>query len=71
MPRPSLSALALLDVAPADALFVGEDHRWDVIGAQNAGLRPILVETGVPNSPTNCLTIQNLDDVIGLATETR
>jgi putative hydrolase of the HAD superfamily len=64
-------ALSLLEVAPADALFVGDDHRWDVIGAQNAGLRPILVGPGVPNSPTNCLTIQNLGDLIGLATETR
>jgi putative hydrolase of the HAD superfamily len=58
-------ALSLLEVAPADALFVGDDHRWDVIGAQNAGLRPILVGPGVPNSPTDCLTIQNLGDLIG------
>ena len=63
-------ALSLLQIAPADALFVGDDHRWDVIGAQNAGLRPILVGPSVPNSPTNCLTIQNLVDLIELATET-
>jgi putative hydrolase of the HAD superfamily len=64
-------ALSLLEVAPADALFVGDDHRWDVIGAQNAGLRPILVGRGVPNSPPNCVTIQNLGDLIELAAETR
>jgi len=41
-------ALSLLEVAPADALFVGDDHRWDLVGAQNAGLRPVLLESGVP-----------------------
>jgi putative hydrolase of the HAD superfamily len=34
-------ALSLLEVASADALFVGDDRRWDVAGAQNAGLRPV------------------------------
>ena len=36
-------ALSLLDVQPADAVFVGDDPRWDVIGAKQAGLQPLLL----------------------------
>jgi putative hydrolase of the HAD superfamily len=52
-------ALSLLDVAPADALFVGDDHRWDIVGAQNAGLRPVLLESAVPKPRRDHLTIPN------------
>jgi len=61
-------ALSLLDVRPADALFVGDDHRWDVVGAQNAGLRPVLLEAMVPESSRDHLTIPNLAGVIALLT---
>jgi putative hydrolase of the HAD superfamily len=61
-------ALSLLEVAPADALFVGDDHRWDVVGAQNAGLRPVLLESVVPKPERECLTITNLADIIALLT---
>jgi len=40
------SAEGAAQVALADALFVGDDRRWDVVGAQNAGLRPVLLEGG-------------------------
>ena len=63
-------ALSLLDVAPADALFVGDDHRWDIIGAQNAGLRPVLLESVVPKPRHDHLTIPNLAGIIALLTET-
>jgi len=63
-------ALSLLEVAPADALFVGDDHRWDIIGAQNAGLRPVLLESVVPKPRRDHLTIPNLDGIIALLTET-
>ena len=62
-------ALSLLDVAPADALFVGDDHRWDIVGAQNAGLRPVLLESDVPTSRRDHLTIPNLAGIIALLTE--
>jgi putative hydrolase of the HAD superfamily len=62
-------ALSLLEVAPADALFVGDDHRWDIVGAQNAGLRPVLLESVVPKSPRDHLTIPNLAGIIALLTE--
>ena len=62
-------ALSLLDVAPADALFVGDDHRWDIVGARNAGLRPVLLESVVPKPRHDHLTIPNLAGVIPLLTE--
>ena len=63
-------ALSLLEVAPGDALFVGDDHRWDIIGAQNAGLRPVLLESVVSKPRRNHLTIPNLAGIIALLTET-
>lgn len=62
-------ALSLLDVAPADALFVGDDPRWDIIGAQNAGLRPVLLESVVPRPRHDHLTIPNLAGIIALLSE--
>jgi FMN phosphatase YigB (HAD superfamily) len=62
-------ALSLLEVAPADALFVGDDHRWDIDGAQNAGLRPVLLQSDVPKSRPDHLTIPNLAGIIALLAE--
>jgi len=62
-------ALSLLDVAPADALFVGDDHRWDIVGAQNAGLRPVLLESDVPTSRRDHLTMPNLAGITALLAE--
>ena len=52
-PHPSIfsAALQLLDVAPADAVMVGDSVRQDVEGALGAGMRAILLhrgETAVP-----------------------
>jgi len=62
-------ALSLLEVAPGDALFVGDDHRWDIVGAQNAGLRPVLLESVVPKPRRDHLTIPNLAGIIALLRE--
>jgi putative hydrolase of the HAD superfamily len=62
-------ALSLLDVAPADGLFVGDDHRWDIVGAQNAGIRPVLLESAVPKPRRDHLAIPNLPGIIALLTE--
>jgi HAD superfamily hydrolase (TIGR01509 family) len=42
-PAPFERALSLLGVRAAEAVFVGDDPRWDVAGAQRAGVRPILL----------------------------
>jgi FMN phosphatase YigB (HAD superfamily) len=36
--------LRLLEVDASDAVFVGDDPRWDVLGAERAGVRPILLQ---------------------------
>jgi putative hydrolase of the HAD superfamily len=61
-------ALSLLGVAPSDALFVGDDHRWDVIGARNAGVRPVLLGQG---PAADCAAIQHLGGIVTMATELR
>jgi putative hydrolase of the HAD superfamily len=61
-------ALSLLDVSPHEALFVGDDHRWDVIGAQNAGIRPVLLARAASRSSGH-ETIQSLTEVISIATD--
>jgi putative hydrolase of the HAD superfamily len=60
-------ALALLDVAPADAVFVGDDPRWDVIGAQTAGVRPVLL--GSSAHAPGVKAIQNLEDILRVVDE--
>jgi len=60
-------ALALLDVAAGEAVFVGDDRRWDVVGAQNAGVRPVLF--GSSGIAPGLQAIQSLEDVIRLVDE--
>jgi FMN phosphatase YigB (HAD superfamily) len=62
-------ALALLGVVPVEALFVGDDHRWDVVGARNAGVRPVLLGPDSTNSLLDGLAIRNLGDVVAIATD--
>ena len=61
-------ALSLLNVAPHEALFVGDDRRWDVIGAQNAGIQPVLLAKDASRSSDH-LTIQSLSEVVSIATD--
>jgi HAD superfamily hydrolase (TIGR01509 family) len=60
-------ALSLLGVTPEEALFIGDDERWDVIGAKNAGIRPVLL--AVPGRPSTSahLAVQDLNGVLELA----
>jgi putative hydrolase of the HAD superfamily len=59
-------ALSLLGVGPTEAVFVGDDPRWDTVGAQVAGLRPILLVPSVGDGVDDHLTIQDLRGVIAL-----
>jgi len=59
-PEPFLICLEKLGIGPAEAIYVGDDWRIDICGAQEVGIRPIwlqhhsvsrkwpLVETSVP-----------------------
>ena len=60
-------ALALLDVVPTDAVFVGDDPRWDVVGAQTAGMRPVLL--GSSTHAPGLKAIENLEDILRVVDE--
>jgi HAD superfamily hydrolase (TIGR01662 family) len=54
-PHPSifLSALAELDVAPRDAVMVGDSLRHDIEGAINVGMRAVWLHRGDNAAPTS------------------
>jgi FMN phosphatase YigB (HAD superfamily) len=64
-------ALSLLGVRPTEAMFVGDDPRWDTIGAEGAGLRPVLLAPSVEDGVDDHLTIQDLRGVIALVQAAR
>jgi HAD superfamily hydrolase (TIGR01662 family) len=54
-PHPSifLSALADLDVAPKDAMMIGDSLRHDIEGALNVGMRAVWLHRGDNAAPTS------------------
>jgi len=66
-PHPSifLSALAELDVAPRDAVMVGDSVRHDVEGALNVGMRAVWLHRGDRASPPTLATADATVPVIG------
>jgi len=61
-----LKGLADLNVLPAEAVHVGDLFEADVIGAQAAGITPILVDRDGRYPDANCLTIKNVGELKGL-----
>jgi putative hydrolase of the HAD superfamily len=58
-------ALHLLGVRAEDAFFVGDDPRWDVLGAEQAGIRPLLLApNGSEAPPSNIPIARNLREVL-------
>jgi putative hydrolase of the HAD superfamily len=58
-PRIFHPACRQLDFQPADCLYVGDIYSIDVLGAQAAGLQPVLIDrTGTPR--TDCRVIRNV-----------
>jgi putative hydrolase of the HAD superfamily len=63
-PAPFHRALKDLSVAASEAVFVGDDPRWDVLGAERVGLRPVLLAPdGVPGD-TPYTVIRRLAEVL-------
>lgn len=59
------AAVARLGVAPGRAVFVGDDKRWDVAGATQAGLAPVLLApAGDPGA--DCTVVRGLGELIPL-----
>ena len=67
---PFQRALELLGVVAADAIFVGDDPRWDVAGARQAGLRPVLVRSLPTDTVEGLVSIASLSEIPALLDET-
>ncbi len=65
-----LNAIMRLKVSPAEALYVGDNYYADVIGARNAGLRPVLLDPDGVFPEVECEVIHELHDLIGLTQHT-
>ena len=62
-PAPFLCTLKKLEIEPSDAIFVGDDPRWDVEGARRAGIRPILISAD-PAEKHSCTNIARLASLL-------
>jgi putative hydrolase of the HAD superfamily len=60
-PAPFQRVLAHLEVAASEAIFVGDDPQWDVLGAESIGLRPLLLCNGSAVGSTVCTVIERLE----------
>lgn len=65
-PAPFHRALEQLSVRARDAVFIGDDPRWDVVGANAAGVRAILLWPGGATGDTPYTVIKRLSDVLEL-----
>jgi putative hydrolase of the HAD superfamily len=65
-PAPIRRALEALNVSAQDAIFVGDDARWDVLGALAAGVHPLLlVPAGAGDAPpAGVPVVHRLRDVL-------
>jgi len=59
-------ALETLGVEAKDAIFVGDDPRWDIEGARRSGLRPVLLSLR-EEGRTDCTVVRGLREVLHLA----
>jgi putative hydrolase of the HAD superfamily len=59
-------ALSLLDVGARDSVFVGDDPRQDVAGAQRSGLRAILIDPRGAVTDAPCSAIHSLTELLPL-----
>lgn len=70
-----LRACEQLQIAPADAIYVGDDLQLDIEGAQNAGLRAIWINRFARELPPHinpdatCTTLLELEDWLDQASD--
>ncbi len=65
-PDPAIFQLALdrLELEPHDAAYVGDSFGYDVIGAQRAGLHPILLDRTASYAEAGFTTIRSLVELV-------
>jgi HAD superfamily hydrolase (TIGR01509 family) len=68
-PAPYQRALAELDLAPHEAIFIGDREETDIAGARAAGMRAVLLErTGRARDRSGFLVVERLaalNDILG------
>ena len=59
-------AISLVDCAPENCIYIGDNYFADVIGARNAGIQPILIDPDGFFPEADCPVIQKLSDLLPL-----
>lgn len=59
-------ALDQLGIQPWEAVHIGDDYETDVLGAQNGGLWPILLDRSGRYDALGCQKIKDLNEIVGL-----
>ncbi len=68
-PSPTIfsAALRLGDLMPAQAVYIGDQYRSDVVGARNMNMLPVLIDRQEQHSEiVDCIKIRSLSEVPGL-----
>jgi HAD superfamily hydrolase (TIGR01549 family) len=67
-PEPGIfeAALERLGMRAGQAMYVGDNYFADVVGARNAGLRPVLYDPRGVYPDAGCEVIQSFDQLLGL-----
>jgi HAD superfamily hydrolase (TIGR01549 family) len=65
-PEPGIfhAALERVDASPGESLYVGDNYWADVIGAQRAGVTPVLLDPRRLFLEADCLVLDELDDLL-------
>ena len=65
-PDPAIfrAALQALDVAPEEALYVGDLYDIDVVGARAAGMEAVLLTSGGEGQTPPCRTAASIDELV-------
>jgi putative hydrolase of the HAD superfamily len=59
-------ALTKAGVAPQETMYIGDNYFADVIGARNAGIQPVLLDTDSIFYKPGCPSIKSLMEIPGL-----
>jgi putative hydrolase of the HAD superfamily len=59
-------ALTKAQARPEQTLYVGDIYSIDVVGAERAGIHPVLIESAGYKAPVKCPKISHLRALLGI-----
>jgi HAD superfamily hydrolase (TIGR01549 family) len=62
-------ALREMNIKPEQAVYVGDNYFADVVGAQNAGIEPVLIDPDGLFPEADCMVIKTIGDLDFSSTE--